>query len=81
VCRDIVDLPFCQWSAAALASSPAEARTKTLGDLGDALAIEALFVVAVAIPIDQEVVVCPPRQDVNVNMEHRLPGEFAIGLN
>jgi hypothetical protein len=81
VCRDIVVLPFWQWSAAALASSPAKARTKTLGDLGDALSIEAPFVVAVTIPIHQEVVVCPPRQDVDVNMQDRLPGEFAIGLN
>ena len=55
-------------------------RTKTLGNLADAVAIEWPIAVSIAVPIDQEIVASPARQDVDVNMQDRLPGEFAIKL-
>jgi hypothetical protein len=43
--------------------------------------IELLIVVPVTVPIDQKIVARSPRQDVDVNVEHRLAGEFAIRLH
>ena len=80
VCRDIV-VSFLAAIRRSLVSLPAKVRTKTLGNLADAVAIEWPIAVSIAVPIDQEIVACPARQDVDVNMQDRLPGEFAVGLN
>ena len=73
--------PFLAAIRRSLVSLPAKVRTKALGNLADAVAIEWPIAVSIAVPIDQEIVACPARQDVDVNMQDRLPGEFAVGLN
>jgi hypothetical protein len=36
---------------------------------------------AVSIPVDGKIVACTPRQNVHMNMWHRLSGDFTVRLH
>jgi len=61
--------------------STAKSRAQALGNLGDAGAVGIVPVGPCAIPIEQKIVIRPTRQDVDVDMGHRLPGKLTVRLH
>jgi hypothetical protein len=67
--------------AGGLLATIAQSRTKAAGNLGDAGAVGLVLVGPRAIPIEQKIVTPPPRQDMHMDMAHRLPGKLAVRLH